>query len=343
MAAPLMIASAAAPIVGGVIGQYASADDRRRARDAMSEAIGAVQNLQIPDIEKQKLVLERLSQQGLYTPEIEAEVAQQVSAMSGIQEDQGLRDIQRNVIEQLRMYGQTGLSAEDRAALNQARLESARDVKAQQDAVLQNMASRGMSGGGLELAARLQASQEGADRASQEGDRLMAMAQQRALQNIMASASQAGNLRSQDFDVASQKARAEDVINQFNTQLAAQRQSRNVEAKNTAQQRNLGEKQRVADTNVDIANREQQYNKELLQQQYQNALAKAGLLYKAKTDQAAQLSGQAAQTAAMWSQMGQSAGQAGSSYSGMQNANQQAALDRQTTLDAARINAAGRG
>jgi len=314
---PSMAASAAAPIVGGIIGQYASANDRRAARDAMSEAIGAVRDLQIPDIEKQKLVLERLSQQGLYTPEMEAEVAQQVSQMSAIQEDQGLRDIQRNVVEQLRMYGQTGLSAEDRAALNQARLESARDVKAQQDAVLQNMASRGMSGGGLELAARLQASQEGADRASQEGDRLMAMAQQRALQNIMASASQAGNLRAQDFDVASQEARAQDVINQFNTQLAAQRQSTNVGAKNTAQQRNLGEKQRIADTNVDTANKEQEYNKKLIQAQFNNQLAKAGLLSGTLTKSADSHAQQAKDTAAAWAAMGQGAGKMGAGAGGM--------------------------
>lgn len=305
-----LIAAAAAPVVGGIIGQYASAADARAARDRMSEAIGAVRDLQIPDIEKQKIVLERLSQQGLLTPEMEAEVNQQMSGMKDIREDTGLRDIQRSVIEDLRQYGKTGLTAEDRAALNQSRLEVARDAQARQAAVLQGMAARGMGGSGMELAAQLQSSQASADQASQDSNRIMAMAQQKALQNLIASSNQASALRGQDFDVAARTAQAQDAINAFNANLSAGRQSRNVSAKNVAQATNLGEKQRIADTNVGFGQKEEIYNKELIQQQFQNQMAKANALSGILQGASAASDKEAAAKRAMWSQMGQGAGTA---------------------------------
>src|SRR5690606_10901263 len=123
-----------------------------------------------------------------------------------------------------------------------------------------------MGGSGMELAARLQSAQSSADRQSQESDRLMQIAQQRALDAM----SQAGNLatgmRSQSFGEQSDIARARDLINQFNVQNQQNVHQRNVANTNQANLRNLQERQRLSEAGTAIKNAQQQYNKELQQQ-----------------------------------------------------------------------------
>lgn len=306
----MAIAAAALPIVGGIAGNAASAKDRRAARDAMNEAIGALEGVPIPDIEKQKIVLQRLEQQGLLTPEIEAQVEQARSEYENIQEDGSLRDAQTSALETLRQLGRTGLSAEDRAALNQSRIEMARDAQGRQDAILQNMAARGMGGSGSELAAALQSSQAQSDMANKQTNDIMAQAQQKALQAIMQGSNLAGSMRGQDFDIASRKASAQDAINQFNTNLSAGRMQRNTATRNDAQLQNLRETQRISDANVGLANEEEKQHKSLYQQDFENRMMKATGMYKAKTAESEMNTAEGKRKAEMYAKMGSGASDA---------------------------------
>lgn len=79
-----------------------------------------------------------------------------------------------------------------------------------------------------------------------------------------------GQVRSQDFNEQSAKAQAADSISRFN---AANRQdvlAKNVGTRNAANQANLTESQRIADANAQMRNNQQQYNKELQQQRFDN-------------------------------------------------------------------------
>lgn len=303
-----------AGILGGVIGNMASAGDRKRAMAAIEGAMNELRGVQIPDIEKQKIVLAKLTQQGIITPVQEQEILQQSSAFEQLKEDAGLREAQTDSLGALRKIAQKGLTPEDKAELNQVRAQLARDAQARDQSVIQNMQQRGVAGGGSELAQRLLASQSQADRAASEGDRISAMAFRNKLDAIRQSGALAGDVRSSDYRASSDKASAADRIAAFNTQNRIGTQQRNVAGQNEANLYNLREKQRIADQNIDLTNRQEVHNKGLYQQRFENEMRRAQAIANAASGVAQQYNNQANATAAMWAGIGGGAGQMGGAF-----------------------------
>ena len=102
------------------------------------------------------------------------------------------------------------------------------------------------------------ASQESADRASEEADRINAVASARALEAIKQSGALSGQLRQQDFGIEQAKASSQDEFDRFNVQNQIALNQRNTASQNQAQAVNLAEKQRIADSNVQLNNTEKQ-------------------------------------------------------------------------------------
>ena len=302
--------AAAVQVAGGVAGNEAGRGDREAAERERNAAIAAIQNLQIPDMEKQKLLLELPQIMGQIVPQHEQYFQQDPSAMEGISVDPVLQQAQMAALQSLQTIGDEGMTASERAVLNSIRRDTAQQDQARQQSILANMQERGIGGSGIELAARLSSSQAAADRASQESDRLAAMAQQRALESIQAAGNMGGAMRTQEFGEKSNVARAKDAINQFNTANKQSVESRNVGAEREAQIRNLQEKQRISEAQTGLRNNEQQYNKELANKQYAMELQKAQAISNAKNGLANSLTDQANQAGQMWSQIGAGAGQA---------------------------------
>jgi hypothetical protein len=266
---------AAGSIAGGLMGGSASsaASDRAAAEArAMREMLDRIQ---LPDIEKQKLLLELPQIMGQYTPEMEQYHQLGPSAMQDIQLTPEFQEAQMTALQSLQDIGQEGMTASERAVMNQIRRQTAQEEQARQNAILQNMAERGVGGSGIELAARLSSSQASADRASQESDRLAAMAQQRALESIQQAGGMATQLRGQEFGEQSASAKAKDVIDQFNIANRQSLDTRNVGSMNQAQLRNLQEQQRLSELQSALRNQQQMSNKALDQQRFQNELSKA--------------------------------------------------------------------
>lgn len=309
-------AAAAAPIAGGLIGNAMAQGDKAAAQRAFEQAQRIIAQIPVPTEESLKVVLRQLESQGQLTPELESALTQQASGLQSYQEDQQLKQAQRGALESLMQSGKTGLTAQDRAALNQIRNQTAQQVKAQEQSVLQNMQMRGMGGSGNELAARLLAGQQGAESAQREGDQVAAQAQERALQAIAASGNLASGMSQADFSRASQIAAAQDAINRFNTENSQNVAGRNVASRNTAQAANLGEKQRVADTNVGTYNAQEQYNKQVPMQVFNANLNKGQLMAGQASDQGNRNLQSAAQTAQMWAGIGQGVGQGIGSVAG---------------------------
>lgn len=304
----MLAAGAAAGIGGGLIGNLAASADREAAMDAMKQAQAIIGAVDIPSIESLQVVLEQLQQQGQLTPELESALTQQVSEMHGIQQDPALKDMQRSALESLAQQGRTGMTLEDEVAMNKIRNQTSRDLKANNESILQNMQQRGMAGSGSELAMKLQAAQGGAELASQQGMDVAAQAQQRALQALAASGQLAGSIDAQDFNQQADIARAQDTINQFNT---ANRQ--NVAARNTAEKQrvqtgNLSEKQRIADQNVGLGNQQEIMNKQAIADDFNRRLAKAQGMAGQSAGIAQQYNNQAQNTANMWSGIGSGVG-----------------------------------
>jgi hypothetical protein len=296
----IMAATTLASTGAQALANSAAGSDEEKALAAKQAALDNILKISLPDLQAQKLALAQQGVVGNLDPTMEGIVTHGPSAMEGISTDPRLKEAQMKALETLQGLGNTGLSSMDRVALMEIRNKNAGDAKAGQEAIMQNMAARGMGGGGQELASRLIANQASANRGSMEGMQVAAQAQQKALEALIGGGSLGGQIRSQEFGEQSDVARAKDAIEQFN---AANRQgvlSRNTANQNEAQQFNLSNAQSVANRNVDLKNAEQQYNKELYQKQFENELNKG----KAAAGQSDSVAQQYQQQAAGTRQMG---------------------------------------
>ena len=301
-------ASALAPVIGGAIGNAASSGDRDAARQAQAEALKQMLDLKVPDPQQQKIYLQRLVSQGQLDPEMESYINASPSKMEGVSTDPRLKEAQMRALSQMQSLGNTGFNAQDKMVLNQAAADTARQAQGRDQSILQSMAQRGMGGAGSELAARMMSAQQATQNQAEQGDRVAAMAQQRALESIAQAGGMAGSLRSQDFDQQSAIARAQDQINQFNTQNRIAAQQRNVSASNQAQQYNLAERQRIADTNAGLANQQEIHNKGLSQQNFDNQYRRAAGVGGAYNTAAGNYNNNAQAISNMWAGIGSGVG-----------------------------------
>ncbi len=303
-----LIAGAAAPIIGGLIGNELSRGDRTAAENARKEALSMFANIQAPSVQDQLLDLQEFQSTGSYNPLLEQLVNLGPSAQENIQLDPRLRAEQMSALEQIAGMASGQPQAGDMAGFEIARRNAAAEDQAKQNQILQEMQMRGQGGSGAELMARLKSSQSSADRL-QQADLAQAQAMQQAkLQALAQQASMASNLRDQDYGQERNLASAKDTIAAFNAQNAQAVGGRNTNTSNQGQQLNLQNQQNTANMNTQLQNTQQINNKGLLQQQFGNQMDLAG----AKAGQYGQMSQdaskRAAQTAGMYAGVGQGVG-----------------------------------
>ncbi len=267
--------------------------------------------VRVPTVEEQQVFYQLLQSQGKLTPDLEEAFRQADTELKNVRVDPRLREAQLSALRQLQEVGDSqGLDIESRAELEQMKSELGAQERGQREAIMQSMASRGMSGSGLELASMLQSQQGSANRAAQSGFQIAADARRRALQAIMDSGELAGSVRSQDFGEQSAVAEAQDAINRFNTANRQDVSGRNVDRRNAAQEYNLKESQRIADTNVGIRNEQEDHNKGLIQKKFDNDYRKAAGVagqYESAADREA---AEAERKRKMWAGIGQGVGTA---------------------------------
>lgn len=266
-----IIGGIAAPIIGGLIGGGASAGDRELSIEQRKKALEEWLSINVPDPEQQKIILQRYSETGQLAPEIEQAINQKGSELSKIQLDPQTKEKQLRALSSLEDLGYSGgLGFEDRADLQSANSEAATRERGERGALMDRMERRGVGGTGMEMAAALSGQQAAANRYSQNSLNAVAMRKKRALEAIMGAGDLAGKMEDREYGQKSATARAEDAINEFNTRNMQSVQSRNIASRNAAAAENLRRRQHVADSNVDMGNKEHTYNKGLIQQQFDN-------------------------------------------------------------------------
>lgn len=324
-------AGVASTVIGGVMANDRSQADRDAMMQQYQNAQSQFANVNVPDEDKQKLILQYLTQQGVITPEQIQQVQQNPSQMAGIQTDPRLATAQMSALDTMSKMGQTGLQAQDMAALNASRRQISGDEQSKDNSIIQNLAARGAAGGGLELATRLAAAQGAASTGAQQSDQTMAMAQNRMLQATAQAGQLGGQIQGQQFNQQAQQAAAQDAINRFNAQQAAATGAANVQANNQAQAANLAAKQGIANANVGTANSQQQYNSQLANTNFNQQMALASAKAGQNQNMGQALGQQANAVAGQWQNMGAGVGQAAMGAAGMINSNNQA----QAKIDAA--------
>lgn len=171
-------------IGGAVVGEVVGRGDRRAARRARERALAMLMGIE-----------------------------EEAGPSAFENEDPAARDNLLRTMTELRgIYDEGGLDAGARADLAEAQAQNAARERMSREAITQDAASRGISGSGAELAAKLQAGQSGANRNAAAGTRVAADSRGRAINALLSSADTAGTLRSGDF----QKAGGMDAMSQFN-------------------------------------------------------------------------------------------------------------------------------
>lgn len=244
---------------------------RAQAQANLEKAIKDIEALQIPDIEKQKLQLQLMSDAGF----LEAE---QLGREEEIALDPRMRQAQMEALSQLRERGQTGLTEEDKAVQDIMLRDVAAQEQAQQKAIMQGMAERGTLDSGAQLATQLGGQQAAYTRAQNQASQNAIAAAQARREALSQSANLASGMEAQDFSRGSQERGYRQSIDQFNLQnrqgIAAQ---------------NLGIRQQ----DVGLRNQQQMYNKGLLQQEFENQKAITAMKANARIGQATQQQQQA--------------------------------------------------
>lgn len=268
-------------LAGGAAGFLLGSDDK--SQSYYDEMLKQAQSIPLPILKEQ--YPELYKQVVSMNPELETAVTLGPSATEGISLDPKYKQAQMSALSKLMdITSNNGQDAQSKA--DNARLENQvnSNLQGNTQAIQQNMAARGMSGGMSEMVNKQLAAQQSANRQAQMGLDINAQAQQRALQALMNQSNVANQMSNTDFNQANIKAQAQDAISRFNTQNLQNVSSNNVAIKNNAQQTNNNNMQNIANKNVDLNNQAQQYNSSLAQQQFENELRKKGMINTANSN-----------------------------------------------------------
>lgn len=206
------------------------------------------------------------------------------TAMEGISTDPALREAQMKALQTLQEVGAEGLDATDRAVLADIQRQSESQAQAQQKAIMQSLAERGILGSGQELAARLGASQAATGRAAQAGLDIAAQQQQARRQALGQAGALAGQMEQAEFGRQAQIASAKDVIDQLNLQQRAGTVATN-----------LANRQRMEELRAGLRTQQAAMPGQAKQQAFQSELAVTGGKAGSLTGQANLLSQHATQ------------------------------------------------
>ncbi len=240
-----------------------------------NKALAELQGLSLPQLKE--LHPELYRQVVSLNPELESAVTLGPSASEGITLDPKMQKAQMDALSSLMDITQNdGRDARFQADAQRLQNDVNQNLKGNTEAIMQNMATRGMSGGMSELVARQNSAQQGANRQAQMELDLNAQAQERALSALMNQGQLAGNMQNSDFNRQNTLAENKDAISKFNAANQQQVMSNNTQYKNNAQQANAQNAQNIANQNVDLNNSAMDWNSNgMAQQNYNNQLGRA--------------------------------------------------------------------
>jgi hypothetical protein len=252
----------------------AGKSEMKQANALMRDNIARLEAIGIPTIEAQRIALEAPELVG----QLEAE-ALGASRFEEISMDPRLQAAQMAALEGITGVTEAGgLDAQSRLNLE----EGLGRVAGAEQARLQQLKEDPTLGQGQRLALQAQAVQGAGQGGRDVALQTAAQAQQARMAALGQQANMASGMQGQQLQLAGQKASAADAIAQFNTQ-----QRMGVQAQNLAARQNIANQQAAT------KNQQEMYNKALIQQQFQNQMAKATGVTGAQSNLAGQMQQQA--------------------------------------------------
>ena len=247
----------------------------KQANRLMRDNIARLEAIGIPTIEAQQIALQSPELVGL----LEAE-ALGPSRLEQVEMDPRLQAAQMAALEGITGVAEAGgLDAQSRLNIEQGLGR----VAGAEQARLQQLREDPTLGQGQRLALQAQAVQGAGQSGKDIALQTAAQAQQARMAALGQQGSMASQMSQQQLALAGQKASAADAIAQFNAQ-----NRQGVSAQNLAQ------RQSIANQQAATKNQQEMYNKGLIQQQFQNQMAKATGVTGAQSSLAQQMQQQAA-------------------------------------------------
>lgn len=243
----------------GLTDSGAVEDSIKKAEAATKEQLARLNAIDIPDIEKQRILLENPELMGqLDTEQLGS------SALEEISLDPKAREAQLNALQSLQQYADEGMSDADKFGMEQMLGQVSAATKSNQANIEADMARRGMDSSGASLMSKINAQQSGANTAREQAMQQAAQGQQNRMNALNQLANQSSAMQSQDYSRQANVASAKDAIAQAN---AANRYQTNAT--------NLAAKQSIENQRANMANQQETFNKGLIQQQFGNEITKA--------------------------------------------------------------------
>lgn len=175
--------------------------------------------------------------------------------------DPRLNTAQYDTLDQLKQQiDGGGLSAIDRAQLNEIRAEQTAVDRGQREAILQQAAMRGLGGSGVSLAQQLQSQQSSANTAAMQSAQVAAQAQQARQQAALQRAGLAQGMQAASFGQQAQQAGAQDAINSFNVANRNAANERNLNTRQSLSGQNTLNRNQVSQMNTGLQNQATMYN-----------------------------------------------------------------------------------
>jgi hypothetical protein len=252
------VAAALAPTIAGALGNNAAAGDRATSEELARLPLEFLQSLSPPDVATLKSHLAQYSSAGKLDPRLEAAVVLGDSQEGQIASDPRLVAQQKVNLEQLQTIADAGgYDPTVRADLNAALRRQEQSIKANQEALAMQAQARGMQSSGALQALQQMAAQSEANRTSDVQDRLAAAAYQNRLAALSGASAEAGRLRNSDLTEQQTRARANDLIAQFNAKTKIEQGKGNIDRLNRGEEYNLTNAQGILNKNTDILNQEE--------------------------------------------------------------------------------------
>ena len=265
--------------VGGLAGSLFGGDDgvSKEALDMLKQAQARIMAIPVPTADDMKLILQPLVQKGVLTPDQYQTILAKPTEFLNINLDPTSREAEMGALNELQQIGKEGgMDANFRNAMNEARNEANTQFQGQRGAILQNAAERGTLNSNLTAADQLAQASQDAYNLNSQTTQAAADAENRALQAILASGQLGGQINSQDYQQAADRAKAIDAINAYNAQNSQAQSNLNTQTNNAAQQFNLELAQNIAQYNNQNQNEAAKYNAQLPQQIFSDKLSQAG-------------------------------------------------------------------
>lgn len=295
--------------MGGVVsavGRLVSGDpgkgERRQAGQIRQEVFNYNRDIRLPTLEELGIKnsdIEYYEVTGKFTPELFEAALLDRTLLEDIERDPQLVRDQLKIIEtKKRRIEEGGLTAQERAEMDQILRETERQNRAQQETIGARLRERGAAGGPVEAIMRLRGQAQAADTASEQAFKTAALGATSRLQEEATLSDMLTRMSKEDFATKEARARAQAERERLNVGLRNQVNIANVQARNLAQQQALANQQRIAEQNVALRNAITQQNIAARQQVLENQMNKARLLSGAAKTQAGALEQEAARKAA---------------------------------------------